>query len=61
MNPTDTNFEKKYDKYEENNDDPNEYPGDRKERIAKEIEELEKITSKQTASRLLKIIQIQNF
>ena len=54
LNPTDTSIDKKYDKFEENNDDPNEDPDDRKKRIAKEIEELEKITSEQTASKTVK-------
>jgi len=53
LNPTDTN-EKKYDEYEENNEDPNEKAEDRKKRIAKEIAELEKITSEQTASKTVK-------
>ena len=53
LNPTDTN-EKKYDEYEENNEDPNEKVEDRKKRIAKEIAELEKITSEQTASKTVK-------
>ena len=53
LNPTDTN-DNKYDAYEENNEDPNEKDEDRKKRIAKEIEELEKITSEQTASKTVK-------